>query len=257
MSKPIVITNSYLQENRHANVSERFNVVKPAAIGEVMGNNGLQLVSLSTGRGRHPDKLDFQRTLSRYRGPQIADGVFLDVIYDSKHMGRGVDKILLGIYRLVCTNGLFVGMNFFSHAIRHAGNTYDNLQLGISAALGTQARLSKTIEKFQSIQLDATQREAFAVEALKLLVPNDAVQVRHRLLAPRRDIDKSNDLWTTYNVIQENAMQGKSVAYTLQSVDAFGRPNSRDMTARRIKPNSGKDADFNQSLFEIAEKIAA
>jgi Domain of unknown function (DUF932) len=257
MSKPIVITGSYLQENRHANVSERFNVVKPAAIGEVMGSNGLQLASLSTGRARHEDKADFQRTLSRYRGPQIADGVYLDVIYDSKHMGRGVDKILLGIYRLVCTNGLFVGMNFFKHEIRHAGNTYDNLQLGISAALGTQAKLSKTIEKFQSIQLDATQREAFAQEAVKLLTPYDAVNVKHALLRPRRNVDQANDLWTTYNVIQENAMQGRSVAYTLQSVDAFGREIDRTMTARRIKPNSGKDADFNQALFGIAEKIAA
>lgn len=257
MSKPIVITGSYLQENRHANVSDRFNVVKPAAIGEVMTANGLQLTSLSTGRARHEDKKDFQRTLSRYRGPQIADGVFLDVIYDSKHMGRGVDKILLGIYRMVCTNGLFVGMNFFKHEIRHAGNTYDNLQLGISAALGTQAKLSKTIEKFQSIELSGDQREAFALEAVKLLTPSDAIQVRHRLLAPRREVDKANDLWTTYNVIQENAMSGRNVAYKLQSVDAFGRPSERDMTARRIKPNSGKDADFNQALFEIAEKIAA
>ena len=257
MSKPIVISGSYLQDSKHSNVSDRFNVVQAASVGKAMQDNGLSLVSLSTGRAKHDDKTDFQRTLSRYRGPEIADGVFLDVIYDSKHMGRGVDRILLGIYRMICTNGLFVGMNFFKHEIRHAGNTYDNLQLGVVAALGMQAKLSRTIERMQGIQLDATQREAFALEAVKLLTPNDALQVRHRLLAPKRDADKANDLWTTYNVVQENAMQGRSVGYTLQSLDAFGRPNTRAMTARAIKPNSGKDADFNQALFSVAEKIAA
>jgi len=261
MSKPIVITGSYMQENRHANVSDRFNVIQPAAIGAAMQEHGLTLASLSTGRGRHPDKLDFQRTLSRYRGPELfREGdkpVHLEVIYDSKHMGRGVDRILLGIYRMVCTNGLFVGMNFFKHEIRHAGNTYDNLNIGIAAALGMQAKLTATIERMRSITLDAAQREAFALEAVKLLTPENALQVRHRLLAPKRVEDTATDLWTVYNVVQENAMQGRAVGYTLQSLDAFQRPSVRAMTVRAIKPNSGKDADFNQALFNVAEKIAA
>ncbi|CAM6004838.1 unnamed protein product [Sphagnum balticum] len=222
-----------------------------------MTDHGLTIVSLSTGRAKHEDKVDFQRTLSRYRGPELTPGTFLDVVYDSKHMGRGVDRILLGIYRMVCTNGLFVGMNFFKHEIRHSGSTYDNLNIGIAAALGMQAKLARTIERMQAIQLTDAQRETFALEAVKLLTPENALQVRHRLLTPKRALDQSNDLWTVYNVIQENAMQGRNVGYTLQGVDSFGVPQVRAMNARAIKPNTGKDADFNSKLFDIAEKIAA
>jgi hypothetical protein len=257
MTRNVNFSGSYLQTNRHGNVSDRFNVVQPASIGQAMTNHGLNIVSLSTGRAKHADKADFQRTLSRYRGPEIAQGVFLDVVYDSKHMGRGVDKILLGIYRMICTNGLFVGMNFFKHEIRHSGHTYDSINAGIAAALTMQDSIARTIERMQRTQLDASQKEAFALEAVKLLTPANALQVRHRLLAPRRLDDQSNDLWTVYNVVQENGVQGRNVAYTLQDTDSNGLPNVRAMHARQIKPNTGKDADFNQALFDVALKFAA
>jgi hypothetical protein len=257
INKPVTITGSYLQESRHAKVTDKFNVIQPAQVGQAMNENGLQLVSLSTGRAKHEDKADFQRTLSRYRGPEINEGSFLDVIYDSKHMGRGVDKILLGIYRMVCTNGLFVGSNFFTYEIRHNGNTYDNLNLGIVAAMSQANRLASLISKMQSIQLDDSKKEAFALEAVKLLTPIDALKVKHRLLQPKRQVDTANDLWTVYNVIQENAMQGNNVGYTLAGTDQNGNATVRAMHSRKIKPNSGKDASFNGALFDIAEKFVA
>ena len=251
------ISSSYVQTERHPKVSDKFNVIQSSSVGEAMTNQGLSLVSLSTGRAKHPDKIDFQRTLSRYRGPQIGEGVYLDLIYDSKHMGRGVDKVLLGIYRMVCTNGLFVGKNFFSQGIRHNGNTYENLGQGISAALAMQDTVAKSIERMQAVQLTPETKELFALEAVKLLAPSEAVQVRHRLLAPRRELDRANDLWTVYNVVQENGMQGHSVAYTLEVTDKDGRKSLQQRYSRTVKPNSGKDADFNQALFDIAEKFAA
>lgn len=261
MSNNIRISTSYVQDQKHSRVSDRFNVVQASQVGQVMANHGLDIVSLSTGRARHADKADFQRTYSRYRGPEIArDGdkpVFLDVIYDSKHMGRGVDKILLGIYRMICTNGLFAGMNFFSHAIRHSGATYDSLNEGIRAALSMQDKLAETIRNMQGVILTPVQREELALEAIKLLTPSTATQVRHALLRPNRESDSSMDLWTTYNLVQENSVKGRRVAYTLQSLDAFGRESSRQMTVRPIKPNTGKDASFNQALFDTALKLVA
>jgi hypothetical protein len=260
-NKPIVLTGSYLQTDKHAIVSDKFNVVQAASVGDAMQRNGLQLVSLSTGKARHEDKANFQRTLSRYRGPKIGDEnglpIHLDVIYDSKHMGRGVDKILLGVYRMVCTNGLFVGSNFFAHAIRHSGQTYDSLNEGIAAALDSAARLTELINRMRGVVLTPDETQAFALEAVKLLTPENAVQVMHRLLKRQREADNANDLWSVYNVVQENAMRGHSIGYTLAGTDAQGKPTVRAMNVRAIKPNTGKDADFNQGLFDIAAKLVA
>lgn len=255
------ISGSYLQGNRHSNVSDKFNPIQAASVGDAMTRNGLALVSLSTGRAKHADKVDFQRTLSRYRGPEIGrDGdkpMHLDVIYDSKHMGRGVDRILLGIYRMVCTNGLFVGSNFFKFDIRHNGATYENLDQGIAAALTMANKVAETIKRMQSIQLTPEQREQFARDAIALLVPKAAGQVKHRLLKTHRDADQGNDLWTTFNVVQENAVSGRNVVYQLSKADDKGIITVRNQVARPIKANTGKDADFNQGLFDIAAKLAA
>lgn len=260
-NQPIVLSGSYLQTDKHAIVSDKFNVIQAASVGEAMANNGLTLVSLKTGRARHEDKANFQRTLSRFRGPQIGEdngkGIFLDVVYSSKHMGRGVDNIFLGIYRMVCLNGLMAGSTFFSQSIRHSGNTYENLNAGIVAALDSAAKLRETIERMKTLQLTVDQKQALALEAVKILTPAKALQVKHRLLAPKRQEDTGSDLWSVFNVIQENAVQGHSVGYTLANVDSFGQETTRAMNVRAIKPNTAKDADFNQGLFDIAAKLVA
>jgi len=256
-TKPVNITGSYVQDKRHAIVSERYNVIQHSAVGEAMAANGFALSTLSTGKARHADKADFQRTLARYRGPEIAPGIFLDIIHDSKKMGRGVDRLLMGIYRVICTNGLFVGTNFFVHEIRHSGNTLDVLNQGILQALDHTKRLSDVITAMQGKELSQEQAVQFANDAARLLVPNNAVQVTHRLLKPTRAEDDYRDLWTTFNVVQENAMRGRQITYTLETVEGNGLKKVRAMNTRPIKPNTGKDADFNQALFNLAVKLAA
>jgi hypothetical protein len=232
-------------------------------IGEVMTSHGLQLASLKTGRARHVDKVDFQSTFARYRGQELfQDGgkpVHIDLVYRSKHMGRGVDKIFLGVYRMICANGLMAGSTFFSADIRHAGNTYDNLNRAIESALNFKDKLMVSLDSMRNKILTDAEREALALEAVKLLTPQDrnVTQVRHALLQPRRAQDTGKDLWTTYNVIQENGTLGK-VAYQLQSYPTPNGPLvTRNMTVRPIRPDTSKDSDFNQALFDAAAKLAA
>lgn len=256
-AKIINISGSYVQDQRHAKVSQRYNPIQASAVGQAMDAAGLSIVSLSTGRARHEDKKDFQRTLTRYRGPEVTPGVFLDIVYDSKHMGRGVDCIYVGIFRMVCTNGLFTGTSFFQHEVRHSGDTYANLNEGIAAALGMQTKLADMVTRMQGVILTPEQREIFARDAIKLLTPSDTIQVKHRLLKPNRESDASPDLWTTFNLIQENSVKGNNMVYSINSVDRNKAPAVRNMTARAIKPNSAKDLDFNQAFFDIALKLAA
>ena len=255
--KQVNITGSYVQNQRHAMVTDRYNVIQPSAVGEAMASNGMVLATLSTGRAKHADKADFQRTLARYRGPEIAPGIFLDIVHDSKKLGRGVDKLMLGIYRVICTNGLFVGTNFFTHDIRHSGNTIEVLNQGIKQALDHSKRLTEVIAIMQGKELTKEQAIEFANNAAQLLVPNKALEVKHRLLKPLRQEDDFRDLWTTFNVVQENAMRGKQIAYTLETVEDNGLKKVREMHSRAIKANTGKDAEFNQGLFDLAMKFAA
>lgn len=257
MSKVINFTGSYTQDKRHETVSERFNPIQASQVGLIMNSHGLNVVSISTGKARHTDKIDHQRTLSRFRGPEIAEDTYLDIVLDNKHMGRGVSRLHVGIFRVVCTNGLFTGTSFFNHDIRHSGDTYKNLDLGIVAALKTQDNLTEIIAKMKATHLFPEQREFLALEAVKMLTPVNALYPRHRLLNPNRESDNDSDLWTTFNLVQENSMAGKNIVYTIGSLNDIGQVRQRQMVTRTIKPNSAKDLEFNQAFFDLALKLVA
>jgi len=52
-------------------------------------------------------------------------------------------------------------------------------------------------------------------------------------------------------------MAGQTIEYDLESVDESGVKSFREMTNRKIKPNSGRDALFNQAFFDEAMKLVA
>ncbi|MBN9056444.1 MAG: DUF932 domain-containing protein, partial [Rhizobiales bacterium] len=72
-----------------------------------------------------------------------------------------------------------------------------------------------------------------------------------QLLVPRRHDDRANDLWTTWNVVQENAIKGG-----LRGVgrDDLGRP-------RRVKSRAvngiDQDIKLNKALWLLGERMAA
>ena len=254
----INVTSSYLQGNRHESVTKAFKPIQAAYIGDAMAEKGLVLQSLQSGRALHPDKADFQRTLARYRGPEIGDGLFLDVIYESKHMGRGADRLMLGIYRLICQNGLFVGKSFFAQSINHKGDAYGRLEDSLTAALSQKDALARQIERLQQVRMGSSEVASFVRQAVGLVVPNSAPLHNSALTVIRREEDRELTAWNTFNVIQENMMRGGSVSWIVPVTDKrTGIVSTRVMTNRAIRPNTGKDASINQALFDIALSFAA
>lgn len=73
-----------------------------------------------------------------------------------------------------------------------------------------------------------------------------------QLLIPRRFDDRANDLWTTFNVAQENVIKGG-----LRGVQR----DEEGMRVRRIKTRSvngiDQDIKLNKALWLLAEKMAA
>lgn len=72
-----------------------------------------------------------------------------------------------------------------------------------------------------------------------------------QLLIPRRHDDHANDLWTIFNVAQENVIKGGLRGV---SRDDLGRP-------RRVKSRAvngiDQDIKLNKALWMLAEKMAS
>ena len=102
------------------------------------------------------------------------------------------------------------------------------------------------------IEMAKDERGVFVQVAHSLIYdePEKASIQPHQLLDERRYDDKGNDLWTTFNVVQENVMRGGLKGTTRGSNGRLRRTTTRPVKAldRNIK--------LNQALWFLTEKMA-
>jgi hypothetical protein len=133
--------------------------------------------------------------------------------------------------------------------VMHRGDVVQNV---VCAALRISERfeqLAAAVERMERTVLDARQRLELAAQALALRFPDDAAGAMQpsQLLVPRRVQDVGNDLWRTFNVLQENILRGGLVR----------RSASNRLTRTRGIRAIREDVRLNSALWEMAIARAA
>ena len=138
----------------------------------------------------------------------------------------------------------------FSH--KHIGFKPDDFVHSageIAAAAGT---IADRVDEMKIIEMTPDERGVFAQAAHSLIYnePEQAPIQPHQLLEERRYDDKGHDLWTSYNVIQENIVRGGLKGSTRSSNGRIRKTTTRPVKAldRNIK--------LNQALWFLTEKMA-
>jgi hypothetical protein len=122
---------------------------------------------------------------------------------------------ILGFWREVCSNGLIAATGLCSHlnsVHRFKDDSRLNLMKAMDSGLSDFAKISEAITTFKQRTLSLEEKNALARYA-------HYIRFRYRMaqpkkfntdltLAPRRNVDKKDDLWTVFNVIQENMTHG-------------------------------------------------
>jgi len=152
----------------------------------------------------------------------------------------------MGMFRLVCSNGLIVkDKDLGGFKERHTKFTFDQIKSMIGAKVDA---LPKTIDKINSwngVEMSHKDRFAFATEALALRLGTDRKPEEYEvrgILDAKRAADRHNNLWCTYNVVQENLIRG-----------------GFQLNERQARPitNPWQDLELNKSLWSLAEKFEA
>jgi Domain of unknown function (DUF932) len=160
----------------------------------------------------------------------------------NSHDGSSSFQIMAGVYRLVCANGMIVGNSFAEARVRHTKNVPDEIVDASFRVIESLPGIADGIESMRAITLEAGEREAFAAAALTLRYPDEAPIRPAQLLSTRRSADTSSDLWTTFNVLQENLLQGGQ--------------RRADLRRRTRKISSiSEDVRLNRSLWTLAEEL--
>ena len=173
------------------------------------------------------------------------------IILTNSHDGMHAFKFMVGLYRVVCSNGLVIASDQFADlSIRHIAYTFQELR-DLTAGVITQ--LPKQIELINGMKrviLTKKQKIDFASAAFKIrrgikadvpfMLPFD---VAEEIIEPVRSEDHGDDLWTVYNILQEKMTRGGFKA----SADPTKKPRKvRAITA------IAKDLDMNRKLFRYA-----
>lgn len=141
-----------------------------------------------------------------------ADEIAPQLLLTNSHDWTSKLSLAFGLYRYTCANGLIVAdyaADFFR--LRHSSIDADNIIDAAQDVADRAPKIGQRLRSFRTTQLTPDNRLDFASRALALRwndKRNPAPITPGKLLDARRSNDNGSDLWTVYNVIQENIIRG-------------------------------------------------
>jgi hypothetical protein len=181
------------------------------------------------------------------RGDNFSGKEVPEILLLNSHDGSSSYKMIPGMYRQVCTNGLVCWKSFGEINVPHKGDIVGQVIEGAYEVLGIFDNITENIEMMKGITVSPVERMLLANTALDIKYEGkDAPVTPEKILVPRRYEDKQTDLWTTFNTVQENLIKGG-----LRGRTAKGKNTT-------TRPVTGIDGDIklNQALWKMAEEFA-
>jgi len=254
---------SALATRPYDGMSAKYSHIATLGVIEAMIAAGFQPFSATQSRTRIPGKGDFTKHMLRFRHGDVSQSlavgdVIPEVVLINSHDGTSAYKLIAGLYRLVCSNGLMVSdREIDSISVMHKGDVLKNVVESSHRLIGDTQKSLATVQNWTQLQLTDGEQTAFAESAHKLRFAGADGNVTTpitpaQLLEPRRRDDDGNDLWRTFNRVQENMTAGGLSAVQR---DTNGR-RIRRVSTRRIN-GIDQDVRLNRALWELAAKMAA
>jgi hypothetical protein len=261
-----VITRNRLQSlapsvfaNEHkAGLSSKYVFVPTSEIVDEMEREGWLPVRVQEMRVRNAENQGFQKHLIRFRN--FCEGIkeklevgdtMIEIVLTNSHNGTSAFIFNCGMYRCVCSNQMMVSERAFDAIhVRHSG--YDASQLlNVTGEVVRKApAMIDKVQEFKGIELTTEERNIFGQAAKQLRFAKPDIVETERVLKPNRPADTGNDLWKTFNTVQENLIKGH-VSYIDR--DEAGRPQRK--TTKEVKAIDS-NMKLNQALFTLTEKMA-
>lgn len=231
-------------------VSPDYNFVSTLTIMQLMEEAGWGVFNASQQKVRSAEYSDTTKHALSFRqremvavAPELGTLIpVLDMV--NSHNWASRLEIRVGFFRLVCTNGMigFAG-SMGAYSLRH-DHIPEDLNVIFTKFASLAGSMVERANRWHSIQLEDEQRNVFAMEAARIRF-GDAATSDHAkaLLLPHRAVDSGRSLWTTYNTVQENSIQGGA------RVGAMKR-------SMRHLSNIQAVSDINEGLVKLAETYA-
>ncbi|MFS9378603.1 DUF932 domain-containing protein [Legionella pneumophila] len=184
---------------------------------------------------------------------QNNQGLYPELVLINSHDGLSSYRLMAGLFRVVCGNGMIAGQSYDEIRIKHQGDVVGNVIEGTYKVIETANKMLDVSDDMASIHLNDTEKMIFAEAAHSLKFSDDEgamIVAPERLLQPRRYVDqKDNDLFTVFNVLQENLIKGGIRGHRLNKYGYTTRTKTREVKA------IDQNVKLNRALWTLTEKM--
>ncbi len=241
----------------HAKVSSKYTFLPTYQIIEDMEKLGWLVADAKTMKSKNDIQKEFGKHIVMFYHPDIyikdeQGGIeaYPQILIQNNHRGWGRFKFEIGIFRLVCTNGLVIkSADYGTFEMRHLGYSFEELKELVEKAIDILPNVVQKINTLSNRVMSDKEMREFAEKAIqarfgeeKLVDQSEIAQV----LASTRDQDSGNNLWVVMNRVQEHLIRG---GFTTIGAD------KKERKVRKIT-NMLKDVELNQKLWELTEQFA-
>lgn len=227
------------------NVSDRYGFVATDRIVNQMRELDMHVTCAMGARSGRSREFGQHMVRMRHRDAQLKVGGFVtELVLFNSHDGTSSCVAETGLHRVACTNGLLVAQQRTDSRRIHTVMAQRDIIQMFAEMLRAGNRAEHSVDAWTKIDLTRSQQIEFADRA-RLTVWSEPSVEPSALLCWRRREDTRADLWTTFNVVQENIMRGGVIASSQR--------------ARRTRPIASvkRVGDINRKLWSLAENFAA
>lgn len=248
----------------HSSRSDAYTYIPTSGVIEAMMREGFQPFNAKQGGSRIEGKADYTKHMIRFRHPDMQIGeakvgdVTPEVVLINSHDGTSAYKLIAGLFRLVCTNGMMVSDSTVgSLSVPHKGNIVDRVIEGSFEIVQQSRKTVEVAQAWQGLTLSAGEQTALAEAAhvVRFAEPDgtlDTPITAAMLLNARRSADAASDLYTVFNRVQENAVRGGLHARAQRRP---GESRGRMVTTREVR-GIDQDVKLNRALWMLGERMA-
>ena len=239
-------------EEAHERLSLRYAFLPSERVLAGLMSAGFVPVEARQARARSASPLHARhlvRLRRRYETVQL-QGSVPEIVFLNSHDGTSAYQLRMGLFRVVCANGLIVSRGAFpGYCVSHRGAIVDEMVAGALKLSERFESLAAQVERMEQRRMFKDEQLQFAEAALALRFPESAARgiQASQLLACRRVEDTGDDLWTVMSRCQEGLLRGG-----LSRRSASGRcTHTRRITS--IK----EDVRLNSQLWDLAIEVLA
>ena len=251
-SSPLVFADA----PTNPDVSDKYLFVNTETIIDDLEKLGWLPVQAAQRKSRKAGGTIFSKHMVAFQNPDIqitskdGEDAYPRILLTNSHDGMQAFKFSVGIFRLVCSNGLVVADEQFSDfKIKHKGYTFGELRNVVKQAVEDLPNRVQVMNDMKNRILTEDEKRKLALDAMLIRAGVKTLDYDEEtitdILDPKRDADKGDDLWRVFNVVQEKITQGDFHA---------ALTGAKVRKVRKIK-SFEKDMKVNKELFKLATAL--